>query len=122
MKTFYLIKEGFKNIWTNRVMSLASVIVLVSCLIITGAASLISINVTSMISKIGDDDQITVYLDYDMNDLDSIKLGQKLGKIDNIDSYSFYSRDEAIEKYKEVLGNIYESMHSRGRKARSQSR
>ncbi len=62
MKIFYLIKEGFKNIWTNRMMSLASVIVLVSCLIITGAAFLISLNVTKKKKKIGDDDQITVYL------------------------------------------------------------
>ena len=114
MKIFYLIKEGFRNIWANRMMSLASVIVLVSCLIITGAASLISVNVTSLISKIGDDDQITVYLDYEMNDLDSIKLGQQLGRISNIDNYSFYSRDDAIQKYKEVLGNIYESMQDDG--------
>lgn len=114
MKIFYLIKEGFKNIWTNRMMSLASVIVLVSCLIITGAASLISVNVTSLISKIGDDDQITVYLDYDLDDLNSIKLGSKLDKIKNIESYSFFSRDDAIKQYKEVLGSIYESMQDDG--------
>jgi len=114
MKIFYLIKEGFKNIWTNRMMSLASVIVLVSCLIITGAASLISINVTTLISKIGDDDQITVYLDYDLDDLQSIKLGSKLAKIHNIDSYSFFSREDAIKQYEEVLGNIYESMQDDG--------
>ena len=114
MKIFYLIKEGFKNIWTNRMMSLASVIVLVSCLIITGAASLISINVTALISKIGDDDQITVYLDYDLDDLRSIKLGSQLNKIKNIDSYSFFSLDDAIKQYKEVLGSIYESMQDDG--------
>ena len=114
MKIFYLIKEGFKNIWTNRMMSLASVVVLVSCLIITGAASLVSLNVTTLISKISDDDQITVYLDYDLNDLKSIKLGSQLSKISNIESYSFYSRDDAIKQYEEILGNIYESMQDDG--------
>ena len=114
MKIFYLIKEGFKNIWTNRMMSLASVIVLVSCLIITGAASLISLNVTTLISKISDDDQITVYLDYDLNDLKSIKLGSQLSKISNIESYRFYSREDAIKQYEEILGNIYESMQDDG--------
>ena len=114
MKIFYLIKEGFKNIWTNRMMSLASVVVLVSCLIITGAASLISVNVTSLISKISDDDQITVYLDYELNDLKSIKLGSQLGKIKNIESYSFYSREDAIKQYEQILGNIYESMQDDG--------
>lgn len=114
MKIFYLIKEGFKNIWTNRMMSLASIIVLVSCLIITGAASLISLNVATLISKISDDDQITVYLDYDLNDLKSIKLGPQLAKISNIESYSFYSREDAIKQYEEILGNIYESMQDDG--------
>ena len=114
MKIFYLIKEGFKNIWTNRMMSLASVIVLVSCLIITGAAFLISFNVTHLISKIGDDDQITVYLDYDLNDLQSIKLGSQISKIENIESYSFYSKEDALKQYEQVLGNIYESMQDDG--------
>ena len=114
MKIFYLIKEGFKNIWTNRMMSLASVIVLVSCLIITGAAFLISLNVTHLISKIGDDDQITVYLDYDLNDLQSIKLGSQISKIENIESYSFYSKEDALKQYEQVLGNIYESMQDDG--------
>ena len=114
MKIFYLIKEGSKNIWTNRMMSLASVIVLVSCLIITGAAFLISLNVTHLISKIGDDDQITVYLDYDLNDLQSIKLGSQISKIENIESYSFYSKEDALKQYEQVLGNIYESMQDDG--------
>ncbi len=114
MKVFYLIKEGFKNIWVNRMMSLASVIVLVSCLIITGAASLISVNMTAMIAKIGDDNQITVYLDYELSDLASIKLGSQLGKIKNIETYRFYSRNEAIKQYKEVLGSVYESMQDDG--------
>ena len=56
----YLLKEGFKNIWTNRMMSLASVIVLISCLIITGTAALISVNVRTLIANIGDDNEITV--------------------------------------------------------------
>ena len=35
----YLLKEGAKNIWSNRTMSFASVGVLVSCLLLTGADS-----------------------------------------------------------------------------------
>ena len=37
----YLLKEGAKNIWTNRTMSFASVGVLISCLLLTGAAFLL---------------------------------------------------------------------------------
>ena len=106
----YLTKEGLKNIWNNRMMSLASVVVLVSCLIITGAAMLISVNVNSLISSIGDDNQINVYLDYEMSDIDAIKLGNSIRKLDNVEECEFYSRNDAIKEYKERLGNLYESM------------
>ena len=37
----YLLREGFRNIWQNRFMSLASICVLVSCLLLTGGAYLV---------------------------------------------------------------------------------
>ncbi len=110
----YLIKEGFKNIWNNRMMSLASIVVLVSCLIITGSAILISMNVNNLIDSIGDDNEITVYLDLEMSDIDSIRLGSEISKINNIESYTFYSKDEALKQYETTLGNLYESMQGDG--------
>ena len=108
----YLVKEGLKNIWNNRMMSLASVIVLVSCLIITGAAILVSVNVNSLISNIGEDNQIKVFLDYEMSDIDAIKLGAVIKKIDNVEECVYYPKDEAIKEYKEIrpvvqFGDIY---------------
>ena len=44
----YLAKEGFKNVWNNRIMSIASVCVLISCLVLTGAAALFSMNVENV--------------------------------------------------------------------------
>lgn len=106
----YLVREGLKNIWSNRMMSLASVIVLVSCLIITGAAILLSVNVTNLISNIGDDNQINVYLDYDLSDIDSIKLGSQIKKVKNVDECDYYSKDEAIKEYEDKLGDVYPFM------------
>ena len=107
----YLIKEGLRNIWNNRMMSLASIVVLVSCLIITGAAMLLSVNVSNLISNIGDDNQIYVYLDYDLPDIEAIKLGSKISKIPNVEDCEFYSKDEGIKEFEEKLGDdIYQSM------------
>ena len=38
----YLFKEGLKSLWKNRTMSIASVAVLISCLLMTGIAGLLS--------------------------------------------------------------------------------
>lgn len=110
----YLLKEGFKNIWNNRMMSLASIVVLVSCLIITGAASLLSLNVEHLISSVGDDNEITVYLDVDISDIDAVKVGGEIGKIKNISECTFYSKDKVLTEYKDTLGNLYESMEGDG--------
>ena len=47
----YLAKEGFKNVWNNRIMSIASVCVLISCLVLTGAAALFSMNVDNVVES-----------------------------------------------------------------------
>ena len=110
----YLIKEGFKNIWSNRRMSFASIVVLVSCLIITGAAILISLIVRSLTASIGDDNQVNVYLDYSMADIDAIRLGNQIKQLDNIESCEFYSKDKAIAEFEDKLGNLYQSMQGDG--------
>ena len=58
----YLIKEGFRSIWSNRIMSIASICVLVSCLVLTGAAELISINIEKEVDSVGKTNETTVYL------------------------------------------------------------
>lgn len=58
----YLIKEGFKGAWANRLMSLASIGVLVACMVVIGLAILISQNVNLAIGKLEQQNVIHVYL------------------------------------------------------------
>ena len=111
----YLIREGLKNILSNRMMSLASVVVLVSCLIITGSAALISVNVNALIANIGDDNQLTVYLKPDFPDADSVKLRAKLSAIENITNCRYRTKDDVLKDYQETLGkDLYETMQGSG--------
>ncbi|MBQ4128287.1 MAG: permease-like cell division protein FtsX [Ruminococcus sp.] len=100
----YLIKEGFKNVWSNRIMSLASVGVLISCLILTGSAIMLSINVSTVVESVGESNVTTVYLEDDVSELEAVYIGKSLTKIDNVTSADFYDKDEAILAYKDVLG------------------
>lgn len=107
----YLIKEGFKSIWNNRMMSLASIGVLVSCLLITGAAELLSINVNSVVESVGRDNQVTVFLNDDVTELEAVmEIGPEIRKIDNISSCEFYSKDEAIKELEDELGNLFSEL------------
>lgn len=107
----YLIKEGLKNVWNNRMMSLASVGVLVSCLLITGAAVLLSMNVNSVVGSVGKDNQITVFLNDDVNELSAVmEIAPKIRELPNIEECIFYSKDEAIMKLQDELGDLFNEM------------
>ena len=104
----YLLKEGVRNVWNNRMMSLASIGVLVSCLIITGAAALLSMNVTSVVESVGRENQVTVFLNDDVKELQAImEIGPEIRKLDNISDCEFYSKDEAMNELRDELGTLF---------------
>ena len=74
----YLLKEGFKNVWSNRIMSIASVCVLISCLILTGAAELLSLNVEKVVDSVGQSNETTVYLKDSVSELEAVYIGKDI--------------------------------------------
>lgn len=106
MKGFgYLVKEGLKNVWVNRIMSIASICVLVSCLVLTGSATLFSVNVSEMVDQVGQNNETTVYIKDGYSQLDAVYIGKEIEKISNVNSVTFYSKDDAILQFKNQLGD-----------------
>ena len=99
----YLIREGFKSIWNNRIMSIASICVLVSCLVLTGAAELISVNIEKEVDSVGKTNETTVYIKDGASDLEAVYIGKNLEKLDNITSVRFYPKEDAINEFKDSL-------------------
>ncbi len=58
----YLTKEAFKGAWANRLMSLASIGVLVACMVVIGLALLISENVTLAVGKLEKENVVFAYM------------------------------------------------------------
>lgn len=58
----YLIGEGFKNTWVNRLMTIASVGVLVACMVIIGLALLITENVNMAIGNLEQQNVVMAYM------------------------------------------------------------
>ena len=61
----YLFKEGFRNTWTNRMMSIASICVLMSCLVLMGCATMIFLNIDSLLGRIEEENVVMVYIEDD---------------------------------------------------------
>ena len=101
----YLGIEGIKNIWSNRTMSFASIGVLVSCLLLTGAAVLFSMNIDTAMKTIEGTNSVRVYMKQGLPTLSAVKAGEDIKKIDNIASCEFIPKDEAIQQYMDILGD-----------------
>ena len=105
MKGFgYLVKEGFKNVYANRIMSLASVCVLVSCLVMTGAAALFSLNVQVIVKDVEKTNETTVYVEKSCTEIEAKQIGEEILRLDNVESAAFVSKQDAVKQFKKTLG------------------
>lgn len=94
----YLVKEGFRNIWSNRMMSIASICVLMSCLVLIGCASMIFLNIESLLGKMEEQNVIMVYIEDDTPDADIEAMGTSLKNMNNIKEVEFVSKESAWEE------------------------
>lgn len=100
----YLVKQGCYNFKENRLMSIASIGVVVSCLIIVGVCGLLALNINSFADFLGSQNELVVYLydDASQEKIDAIDSFIKQNQ--NIASYDFVSKEEALEEQMGYLG------------------
>lgn len=99
----YLFKQGLRNIWTNRIMSLASFCILVVSLILVGSTVIFTANINSFISDIEGKNEVVIYLTDDADDEYIEQLGQTLRTTDNVGSVTFFSKEEAFADIKKDM-------------------
>ncbi len=101
----YLVKEGATNVWLNRLMSLASVGVLTTCLLLIGFSSLIALNINRMVDYMGDQNEIVFFI---KDDATQEQIDETLNSLQN-DSRLFdviyVDKAQALEEYKETMGD-----------------
>ena len=95
----YLLKEGFKGIFTHGFMSFASVCVTVACLLIVGSFSILSYNLDIMVEDLNKTSEIMVYVDSELSDAEARSIGTKINMLDNILQATFVSREEALKDF-----------------------
>ncbi len=91
----YLLKEGFRNTWANRMMSIASICVLMSCLVMMGGATMIFFNIDSILGRIEDENVVMVFIEDDATDAETAAMGASLEKTNNIKDVEFIPKEDA---------------------------
>ena len=85
----YLVREGFRNAWANRLMTFASVGVLVCCLVLMGSAVLVSVNISHIMELFEDKNVVMVFLNDTVSGSDATltvaDVQKKILAVDNVD-------------------------------------
>lgn len=101
----YNIKQGLKNIYRNRLFSLASIATITACIFLFGVFFAIVTNFQYMVKKAENAVCVTVFFDEGLTDNQIQNIGQDIQKRTEVSSVHFTSAQEAWENFqKEYFG------------------
>lgn len=98
----YFLTRGFKNIWGNRLMSVASVGIVAASLILFGIFLLAGLNINALLRQVEDQCEINVYLTADAGGATLNQIEGELRAIPGVREVRFFSREERLERAKET--------------------
>lgn len=101
----YLIKEGAKNIYVNRLMSFASIGTLVACMLLIGSSLLFSMNVNSVVGYVEQQNEVVVEIYDDVTDEELMDVDAQIALIDNIYDSMYVSKEALLEEQKVLWGD-----------------
>ncbi len=102
----YLLKQGAKNTYLNKAMSIASVGVLTACLVIVGFSVLVSENIKNIVGYVQEQNEIIVYVDPEASADEQSLLDKQIRALSNISEVSYTSKEQAFENQHDKLGEL----------------
>lgn len=101
----YLFKQGMKNIWTNRIMSVASFCILAVSLLLIGFTMLFVANINRFVSGIENKNEVVIFLKDDVDESTASAMENTIKNINNVEKVNFYSKEQALEDMKKGMEN-----------------
>ena len=102
IKPVFTLKEAFKNLWRNRLMSIASISSVSATLLILGIIFALILNINAMAQSAKDQfDSIQVYLNDDLSSDDVIALQDRIKNVEGVSDVVYESKSDALKRMKE---------------------
>ena len=97
----YCFKQGFKNIWRNKLFSLASMATMAACIFMFGIFFCMVQNFQHFVREAEEGVAVTVLFDEGTTEDEILEIGQGLTKRDGVSEVVDVSADEAWKSYQE---------------------
>jgi cell division transport system permease protein len=101
----YLVGQGLKSIWRNRMMSFASFCIILVSLLMVGMSVLATINLNRIIDGIEEQSEAAVTIKDNITEEQRNELRDKIKGLPNVATVTFYSKDEAWASMKEDMSD-----------------
>ena len=107
---FYSIKQGLKNIFRNKMFSLASIATMAACIFMFGLFYIIIANFTSTVHTIEKGVSVTVFFDKGLSEDEIQNIGDEISKRVEVGKIEYVSADEAWKDFQGVYFKGRESL------------
>lgn len=99
---FYAIKQGLRNIWKNKMFSLASIATMTACIFLFGLFFTIVTNFQSMVKDAEEGVAVTVFFEEGISEQKIEEIGELIHKRAEVSRYEYTSAEDAWESFKEI--------------------
>ena len=111
LSTFgFLTGRGLRNLGTHWAMTIACVASLAVCMSLNTLASLVEVNVDSMIGYLGRQNETVVFLDPECDDATATAVGEQISAISGVTHVSYMSKQDVLNTYEGYLDEQYEAL------------
>jgi len=99
---FYSVKQGLKNIFRNKMFSLASIATMAACIFMFGLFYIIIMNFNSTVRSIEEGVSVTVFFEQAVSEEQIQEIGDQIKQRAEVSRAEYVSADEAWQEYKQV--------------------
>ena len=104
LSTFgFLTGRGLRNLGTHWAMTIACVASLAVCMSLNTLASLVEVNVDSMVGYLGRQNETVVFLDPACDDETAAAVGQQISAISGVTNVSYMSKQDVLNTYESYM-------------------
>lgn len=98
----YCLKQGLKNIWRNKMFSLASIATMAACIFLFGIFFCVVENFQYMVREAEKSVAVTVFFNEGLSEEEIQAIGARIQERSEVREATFVSADESWEQYKEI--------------------
>lgn len=96
----YNFVQGLKNVWRNKLFSLASIATMSTCIFLFGVFYCLGMNFSSMVRTAEESVAVTVFFKEGTSQAQIDAIGEEISKRPEVSKYVFVSAEEAWESFK----------------------